>query len=497
MKTPTQDLFILIKSLTKNEKGYFKKYAQLNSFEKESNYILLFDYIAAQDSYDEAALKKHFKGEIFLKQLFVVKNYLFNLILKSIRNFESENKVFNRILNTIMDAEILVSKNLADKAIDKLNSALLLAQEYEYFSLTIEIESKLDGLKARSDQKNEMPQIENKDAFYSQQFNQLKNLIHFESIGSNYSRLVALHGRNVIQHASKELESLKTQNDSNQYDASSSLTAQTVFLNNKLVYEGLTNKAQFKIKNYQSLVEHFNKHPTLIEKRPEGYLNSIYNLGLAYNDAKNYTAMKNTAEELKAFLENTTLIYGGALNALGYSHVARLMLLYSIASDNYEYGIKQIGWIEKGLNSYTFLLKNDNLTGIKYWLLQLYFLSGNHKSALKLANNILEEKDTIRKDYMRYTLITILLLHFDKGATDFNYLLKTQFKSVRFLKSEKLLIQFINKNAEAENISILFKKLQLELNKLPDFSFMKNYINIDAWIARKTQNQTRKVLAVN
>ena len=60
---PSEDLFLLIKSLSKTEKGYFQKYAQLHSSGKENNYIKLFYAIEKQASYEESKIVAQFKKE--------------------------------------------------------------------------------------------------------------------------------------------------------------------------------------------------------------------------------------------------------------------------------------------------------------------------------------------------------------------------------------------------------------------------------------------------
>ena len=68
------NLFFLIKSLTKAEKRYFKVFASAANSNK--NYILLFDYLDRQQSYDEKDLKAHFRDMAFSRQLHVTKIYL-------------------------------------------------------------------------------------------------------------------------------------------------------------------------------------------------------------------------------------------------------------------------------------------------------------------------------------------------------------------------------------------------------------------------------------
>lgn len=85
---PSNELFNLIKSLTKSEKRFFKLSSSIQSGEK--NYFKLFDYIDDQSEYDEAKLKEHFKTERFIKHLPSEKNHLYKLILKSLRQFHGD-----------------------------------------------------------------------------------------------------------------------------------------------------------------------------------------------------------------------------------------------------------------------------------------------------------------------------------------------------------------------------------------------------------------------
>ena len=100
MRGIKDDLFQLIKSLSRNEKGYFKKYTLLYSAQPESanNYTRLFDVIDGMDEYDEIALKKQFTGEKFINQLPVTKNYLYNSILKSLRSYSAQSNDNLKIL---------------------------------------------------------------------------------------------------------------------------------------------------------------------------------------------------------------------------------------------------------------------------------------------------------------------------------------------------------------------------------------------------------------
>ena len=77
--TPSEDLFLLIRSLSQTEKAYFKKFIFNQSKEGDTVYLKLFDAIDRQKIYDEAAIKSQFKGASFTRQLTKAKYDLYNL----------------------------------------------------------------------------------------------------------------------------------------------------------------------------------------------------------------------------------------------------------------------------------------------------------------------------------------------------------------------------------------------------------------------------------
>ena len=65
----SDDLFLLAKSLTKQEQRYFKLYATRNISKEKNNYTLLFDAIKSQNQYDEEGIKASFSDSTFIKYL--------------------------------------------------------------------------------------------------------------------------------------------------------------------------------------------------------------------------------------------------------------------------------------------------------------------------------------------------------------------------------------------------------------------------------------------
>jgi hypothetical protein len=110
--TPQTDLFDLIKSLSASEKKYFKLYAATIGGKEATSYMKLFHLLDKMDVYDEMQVKKKFKNERFIKQLSVLKNYLLNLIIKSLLNSKESVYASSHLQLQVATVQLLYEKGL-------------------------------------------------------------------------------------------------------------------------------------------------------------------------------------------------------------------------------------------------------------------------------------------------------------------------------------------------------------------------------------------------
>ncbi|HVZ41599.1 MAG TPA: hypothetical protein VHI13_20130 [Candidatus Kapabacteria bacterium] len=148
MKRPN-DLFRLIKSMSKAEKRYFKLYASKHIESERNNSVRLFDAIDAQAAYDQESIRRRFAGERFSRQLAVQKNYLYRVILKSLRAFHAEASPAIRIGEMMHTVEILANRGLYDQCVEILSAARHLALEHEEYALALKVQE-LEGRVAYS-----------------------------------------------------------------------------------------------------------------------------------------------------------------------------------------------------------------------------------------------------------------------------------------------------------------------------------------------------------
>jgi len=119
----------LIHSLTKSEKRYFSVFTSIHK--ESNNYVKLFNAIHAQKEYDEDAILDQFKKEDFIRQFSVAKNYLMNLVLKSLSNHHQKAKKSIELNTFLTEIEVLYWKGLFKLCQKRINQAKKIAQKYD------------------------------------------------------------------------------------------------------------------------------------------------------------------------------------------------------------------------------------------------------------------------------------------------------------------------------------------------------------------------------
>jgi hypothetical protein len=134
----SKDLHIIIKSLSKAEKRYFKMC--VNSVHKnENNYTILFDAINAQEEYNENKLLRKLKKYPFSKQISRTKYLLYEQILKVLRQLYSSRSEHAKLGALLNSAEVLFYKTFYHQAEEVLKRAKKIAMANELFGLQQEI----------------------------------------------------------------------------------------------------------------------------------------------------------------------------------------------------------------------------------------------------------------------------------------------------------------------------------------------------------------------
>lgn len=493
MKT-TDTLFKLIKSLSKSEKGYFKKYANFHVRNEQNNYTKIFDAIDNQKEYNEKKLIHKFRNERFVKQFAVAKNYLYDMVLESLEAYHKNSTTEIRsMLNRI---EILVDKGLHSQAKKLLRKAKEMAIEHEKLTYIPEInlmeqsiyrmQYSVGVLKDNSDKLIE--EIE-------QCAMKIKNIAEYESLKN---RLYVQRIEMGVLRNEKEVKEydwfLKSPLVKNEKQALS-INARILFYELYASYYNYTEDSHKCYEYSLKLVKLIEQYPQIIETNvnfPTQFLyrHSIqcYNIG-KYHEALEYISKmellkpKSDAQRLNILLK----AYNTKLNV--YFRMGNIKMCLKLIPD-----IEEL--LESNKDS------DKLLQEIIYWqITSLLMISEQYKQALKwLVRATIASESTIRQDLECIGRIMEIVLHYELGKFDvMEYRIKSTYRFLvtkqKLYQLEKVILtsirKLINVNSKQETITF-FKQLKKSLEPIvqdPLEQKFLQYFDIMSWLESKVSNK--------
>lgn len=482
------NLFLLIKSLTKAEKRYFKLFAAMGGASK--NYIRLFDYIDRLEEYEEAAIKKRFRKETFVAQLHVTKNYLNKLIMKSLRNYHSHLSKDALLKDLLRDIEILFKKELFDQCKYVIEKAKAIAREYERHGDLAEIhtwERKLLLATSRAgsgkDKLNAIIQNEKSALDKAQNLNAYWNLT---------LNLFDLLEETDAMHEGEKIDLPLLQDES----AAESLSGKVLFYHNVQMHAYSKGNMQQAEQASDKMIALIESHPHQITDNPASYITCLNNRISLCLQLKEYETIHALLHKIRAIPQK----YG--IKPQSRVAVKSLLQTYNVELEMYrdtgdfENGIQRIDEIKQVFDKPLCAIPADYRALLFYQFAYLYFMKRAHRDALFWLNEIFAGKfGAVREDIQSYAQLLNLIIHFELGNIT---ILKYAVESCRrFLKKkrelqpfEKVLLRFFSKIslARREEYPMLLQKLKDELFRETDANVKKNaldYLNFEAWIVGK------------
>ncbi|MCB0711905.1 MAG: hypothetical protein KDD67_06215 [Ignavibacteriae bacterium] len=273
-RTPSIDLFDLIKSMTKSEKRYFKLYATRHSTAGKNNYVILFDAIDKQQVYNEESLRQQ-NPSLQSTNFRSMKSYLYELILRSLRS--GSTGVFPKVRHQIDDAQILIHKKLYKQATRMLERAMKLAKDEGHLVLGLDILLNLSSLKIRLEETNSLERHEELHAITLTVLNTLRQNVEYYDL---FMRMHYLQLQVSFVHNPEELEQLRDILDSPLLSDPS--IPQSFF--SRMQFHEVLQRGCYMVRDYQGCYEHNLKKVELFENEPGQLRTLMYEYVYAYGN---------------------------------------------------------------------------------------------------------------------------------------------------------------------------------------------------------------------
>ncbi len=501
---PSDDLFRLIKTLSRTEKGYFKKYAQLHSSSKEVEYLLLFDEIDKQtDEYDEEKIVKKLRKLSVLKNLSVTKSYLFDLILKSQRAYHEQTMLPLKSDSQINNIEILAEKGLFDLAEKLVEKQIAFSVEYD---------NKLMLLKTLKSQRKYNSEFKTGKMTTLENLNQSIECLDAYKTDLEYARLFIT----LFTFLRKQMN-IRNEQERNEWD---------LFMQQPLLVK-LPDNASFHSRLYFYQIHYGFHYLSYNQDRQGKFIRQAIDLWEEYphlkkvdtniflgtlNNYFNYCYPNGHLTEFEDYLQQQpTPISSPKVQASWFTHVSLWKIIIHTIKHTIEECVALADDVYKQLNeqyqgkidpsSELILYNNCSI---------IYICSQQFDKSLTILQYLLDyKKATDRNDIKVHLRIWYLVVHLELQN---DLLLEHAIRSVKryavnqelYYEFEALFMRFFQKyintplNARLQLFSPLLESIEeLEENNPIEAIFIRKHHNLKLWVIHKITGKNILYLAQN
>lgn len=505
MKTPSDELFKLIKSMDKAEKRHFKLFSmQPNAGSKSKNYLVLFDAINKQTNYNESQLVKNIKKREVINNFIKAKNYLQESIISFLVHYHSGASADSMLRRLLERSEILTTKRLFKPALRTLLKAEKLALRLENYSYLVIINNQKLNVYIYGNLLREMEEyLQDGIRASLDHMSRLRNFVEIKNLNIA-TTLNYLRKRKYGKFNRQEVDKISDSPVLKSLDKATSFPAKVSFNNIRNFLQALTpGNKEVEYERLKSWLAYLERNIDKLQNGEEHYIVAFSTIALMTDE------LKGGLRELNELYNKLTVFYS---NLPPKKKNNQLTFYYIRILNNYldaflKFGkpemagiiFKEIKKVESfnaraELNSSTKMLLYNNM-------FYAAFLLGQFREAMKWITKIIHSKDETGLDIQSAARISLLIIHFELENAD---LLPSLFrKTERFLMKnncynefERTMIRFFeNEYPEANNKLDrieAFKKLKqkfeylIRAQKKPEAFNFFDYIS---WVESKIQHR--------
>lgn len=429
----SEDLFLLIKSMSAAEKRAFRLLSERYARTDGSTYLQLFDAIGAQEVYDEGAIRKQFAGRAFLNNLSEAKSYLYSAILRGLRFARGPESPETELREILDHLEILHAKGLHAQAEKQVNIGLEKAKRLDLHAFSAEFHRWQRRLVKWRGGKTMLHELADIGAQESDALHHLGIEARLRDLMGRIQMILSqqVDGRNSEQQAALEAlwadEALRTPPLHSGFHALSSYYLAHAFYQRSQVQPIAAMEA------WQHLVATYEAHPAQLKRQPDQYVNALASLLDARLNNHQLLPFPAELERLKA------------QKAKDPSVVARIFFLehhlslrYALVTGQLAEAIHRVQDLEDGMTKYHKYLSSSLELTFVYNLCALYFLAERYPEAQRYINLALNRPHLpLREDIIDALRLLEMIARYARGQVDvLEHLHKAQERRLRQLSAK-------------------------------------------------------------
>jgi hypothetical protein len=495
---PSDELFGLIKSLTPHEKRHFRLYVAFSSAGKEAGYLRLFDAIDKMEVYDEAALKKKYSSERFIKQLAYNKNYLLHSIAKSMALYHSENSVQIQLMEMLKQIEFFFKKEQYALCRKWIKKAKEMAIKNELYIVSVHLlswETKIEMTLT-----NPAQSIALIDAQVVTLEKQITNLRYKKAVQLLHNILLKGNDANKKSQPTT-LEKIYTDYKLDQIEANADFGSQYYFYAANSLFYLIHKLPKMQAVYTEKIVALLETKAYFIEEEPKVYVAALYNHCVAILKIGQSEEVLKYIKKMRAFAVKDAEHLNEIALPFAYMLSYELELHTNITTGAVDKAVALENTITSMLATFGKNIPVNAKLIIIYNMAMAFFMAPQYEKSLDWLHIILDEhRADCNADMYMAARLMFLLNHFE--LRNDMYIENSVDSTVRYLKNKKQLgtienaiLSFLRQKSKQLNVGvdkkewkILHHKLQPEL--LNNANVINRYIDFNSWLLAKINGKS-------
>lgn len=491
MKTPSDHLFKLIKTLTKGEKRAFR--IKANYGKNAKKYLAIFNIMDSQEEYDEHAIKSKFSNENWIKRFNAAKEYLYKTLLEELSIYNQTHDPQFELSELLIRIRVLQSKGFYSEAYKLIEKAKILGNSLSNHLRMLEI----INLESLNHPGGVNP---NKSAEIRDYQRHIFKLLENESLyDALYKRSFVISTRSGYQGFNKEeareYDELLTSDVLSNLDNAKTFKAKRQHINIHYFYSlgnGNYNEMHKWILEAKNL---FESNPLCIKHQPVNYATTLLNLNNSYIKRRGLDEAKKAIQTLRTFYPNDKLKRHERLTyIIEYASLHHEIMLL-VAFGEFNAGIEKVDNLNYFFKKHKVETSQAVFVRHYYLLAKNYFGVNDFKGCKSALDQIIENsKNQARKDIQKLARILLLMVYYEQNKMDL--LEHTLRSSLRYFKKTGVLSQVEQKVFKLLQLSLDSfgdkGKARLELSSLEDLieknRFTTDFETLRQWVMSKLEN---------
>ncbi|TXD85439.1 hypothetical protein ESY86_02195 [Subsaximicrobium wynnwilliamsii] len=497
-KDQKDNLFLLVKSLTKSEKRQFKLYVGRLDVNQDSKFLNLFNVLDKASVYDETAI---LKTKIVKKQqLANVKAHLYKQILISLKLNPSHQNIRSQIREQLDFASILYHKGLYKQSLKILDKSKEVALQHEEKNLAYEIVELEKIIESQYITRSISTRADELAV-------QAKEISSLNVIASKLSNLslqlysVILKTGYVKNEDESRMVTSYFKERLPKYNIQELGFREKLWLYNANLWYSFLMQDFLNCYKYASKwVELFNEHPNMLRLNPVFLLKGHNYLLEALFYVQNKEKFQNALLKFQIITSEKSFPKDENVQALTFLYLNINSINLYFIDGSFDDGLKIIPKIEKELQNFKDRLDEHHLMIFYYKFASMHFGAGNNKECIFYLDKIISNKSLLmREDLQCFARVLNLVAHYEAGL---DYHIETLLRSTyKFLlkindlyEVQKEMIKFIRglQDIYPQDIKKAFIGLHATLKTYEDHPYERRaflYLDIISWLESKIQNK--------